>query len=329
MNNFEEFKNARVLVAGGMGFIGSNLAQRLVGLGAKVTIIDNLMPNYGGNLFNIREVKDKVRISISDVKDETVMSDVIKNQDYLFNMVGQTSHIDSMRDPYTDLEANCRAQLSILEACRLYNPGIKVIFASTRQIYGKPDYLPVDENHPIRPIDINGVNKMAGEWHHILYDNIYEISTCIFRLTNTYGPRMRIKDARQTFVGAWINSMVQGKNFEVWDGRQLRDFIYVDDVVEAMLLAAVDRRAYGQIFNLGGDVVIGLKELADLLVEINGGGNYIICPFPADKKKIDIGDYYSDFSKIRDLLGWKPTVSLREGFSHTLAYYKEHLKQYL
>jgi UDP-glucose 4-epimerase len=323
------FNSKRVLITGGLGFIGSNLAQRLVALGAEVLLVDSLIPEYGGNLFNIAGIEDKVQVNISDVRDEYGMHYLIQGQDYLFNLAGQTSHMDSMQDPYTDLEINCRSQLSILEACRNYNPDIKIVFASTRQIYGKPDYLPVDEKHLLRPVDVNGINKMAGEWYHILYNNAYGIRACALRLTNTYGPRMRVKDTRQTFLGIWIRLLVEGKPFEVWDGQQLRDFTYVDDAVQAFLLAAASEDANGKVFNLGGDCVISLKELADLLVEINGGVEYIVRSFPPDRKRIDIGDYYADSGSIQSILGWEPEVPLREGLARTLAFYREYLEHYL
>ncbi|HEV3203625.1 MAG TPA: NAD-dependent epimerase/dehydratase family protein [Gemmataceae bacterium] len=317
------------MITGGLGFIGSNLALRLVDEGAEILLVDSLTPEYGGNLFNIAGIKNRVQVNISDVRDEHSMRYLVQGQDYLFNLAGQTSHLDSMQDPYADLEINCRAQLSILETCRKYNPKIKIVFASTRQLYGKPDYLPVDEKHLLRPVDVNGINKMAGEWYHILYNNVYGIRACALRLTNTIGPRMRIKDARQTFVGIWICRVVQGQPIEVWEGHQLRDFTYVDDAVEAFLLAARQENANGQIFNLGGDCVISLKDLAALLVEVNAGGEYIMRSFPADRKRIDIGDYYSDYSNIRSVLGWEPRISLREGLRRSLAYYREHLDKYL
>ena len=325
----QEFRGKKILITGGLGFIGSNLARRLVDLGARVTLVDSLIPEYGGNLFNIAGLEDHVQVNISDVRDQHSMRYLVQGQDYLFNLAGQTSHMDSMEDPGTDLEINCRAQLSILEACRRYNPRIKVVFASTRQIYGKPDYLPVDEKHLLRPVDVNGINKMAGEWYHILYNNVYELRACALRLTNTIGPRMRIKDARQTFLGVWVRLLLEGKTFEVWGGEQLRDFTYVDDVVDAFLLAAASEEANGEVFNLGCERVIGLKALADLLVEVDGGGRYEIRSFPPDRKRIDIGDYYADYSRIRSVLEWEPKVSLREGLARTVAFFRDNLAHYL
>jgi len=323
------FSGKRVLVTGGLGFIGSNLASCLVQLGSEVILVDSLIPEYGGNLYNIEGIRDRVRVNISDVRDEHSMKYLLQGQDYLFNLAGQTSHMDSMQDPDTDLEINCRAQLSILEACRKHNPSVKVVFASTRQIYGKPEYLPVDEKHLLRPVDVNGINKMAGEWYHILYNNVYGIRSCALRLTNTYGPRMRVKDARQTFLGIWVRLLVEGKPFEVWDGEQLRDFTYVDDAVDALLLAAANDAGNGQAFNLGGECAISLKDLASLLVDANGGGEYKVRSFPEDRKRIDIGDYYADDRLIRKALGWEPKVPLREGLARTLAYYRPDLKHYL
>lgn len=309
--------------------MGSNLARRLLEIGAHVTLVDSLIPEYGGGLYNVSEIAEQVKINISDVRDAHSMRYLVQGQHYLFNLAGQTSHMDSMQDPETDLEINCRAQLSILEACRHYNPDIKVVFASTRQIYGKPDYLPVDEKHLLRPADVNGINKMAGEWYHILYNNVYGIRACALRLTNTYGPRMRVKDARQTFLGIWIRLLVEGKAFEVWGGEQLRDFTYVDDAVEAFLMAASREDANGQVFNVGACEVISLKGLAELLVGSNGGGKFEIKTFPDDRKRIDIGDYYADDRKIRSELGWEPKVNLKDGLARTLEYYRRNLEYYL
>ena len=329
MNLEHTFSQSNVLITGGLGFIGSNLACRLVDLGANVLLVDSLVPEYGGNLFNIDGIRDRVQVNISDVRDEHSMRYLVQGQDYLFNLAGQTSHMDSMTDPFTDLEINCRAQLSILEACRKYNPDLKIVFASTRQIYGKPDTLPVDETHLLRPADVNGINKMAGEWYHILYNNVYGLRACALRLTNTYGPRMRIKDARQTFLGVWMRLIAQGQPFEVWGGAQRRDFTYVEDAVDAFLRAAASDDANGEVFNLGGTSVLTLTQLADLLVEVAGAGEYETRVFPADRKRIDIGDYYADDSRLRSALGWEPKVAEREGLARTLAYYRTNLDAYL
>lgn len=323
------YLNARVLITGGLGFIGSNLGKKLLALGAKVTLVDSLIPQYGGNLFNIDSIRNRVTVNICDVRDPFALAHLIKDQNYLFNLAGQTSHMDSMTDPQTDLDINASAQLSILEACRKINRCIKIVFASTRQLYGKPDYLPVDEKHPIRPVDVNGINKLAGEWYHLLYNNVYGIRTCALRLTNTYGPGMRVKDARQTFLGIWIRLLIEGKPIKVFgDGLQLRDFNFVDDCVDAMLLAGASETANGKVYNLGSSEVVNLKSLAEMLTSLGTSGSYELIPFPTERKAIDIGDYYSDFSLISQELGWQPKIGLHEGLHRTLDYYQTHQKHY-
>ncbi len=323
------FSGARVVITGGAGFIGSNLGRRLATGGADVVLVDSLIPEYGGNLANIADFEDLVRFNVADVRDVHSMEYLIKGADVLFNLAGQTSHLDSMVDPYPDLEINARAQLSILEACRRHNPAVRVVFASTRQIYGRPQYLPVDERHPIAPVDVNGVNKVAGEHYHLVYHSAHGINTSVLRLTNTYGPGMRIKDARQTFVGIWIKNVLTDVPITVYgDGSQVRDLVYVDDVVDAFLLAAQEEAAIGSALNIGGAERVSLRELADLLVSCNRGGTVKSIPFPEDLKAIDIGDYYSDDSAARELLGWEPRVDLRQGLTQTLEYYRARGAEY-
>jgi UDP-glucose 4-epimerase len=318
-----EFQGRNVLITGGLGFLGSNLARRLVEVGARVVLVDSLVPEYGGNPHNVAGIEQRVQVNVSDVRDRWSLRHLVRGQDFLFNLAGQTSHLDSMTDPYTDLEINCRAQLSILEACRHENPDVRIVFASTRQIYGRPQRLPVDESHPIEPVDVNGINKTAGEWYHLLYGQVYGLHVSALRLTNTYGPRMRVRDARQTFLGYWLRLALEGRPIQVFgDGTQKRDFTYVDDAVRAFLLAATREEARGQIYNLGSDEVVELEELARMLVALNGEGSYECVLFPPDRKAIDIGDFYGDFSKIRGELGWEPLIGLREGLERTLAFYR-------
>ncbi|MSU71321.1 MAG: NAD-dependent epimerase/dehydratase family protein [Opitutus sp.] len=329
MNLRKIYAGKRVLITGGLGFIGSTLARQLVALGARVTIVDCLAPEYGGNRRNLAGIARDVNVHIADVRDWPKLPRLVRGQDFLFNLAGQTSHMDSMADPQTDLDINCRAQLAILEACRQHNREIRVVFASTRQIYGRPDYLPVDEKHPLRPVDVNGINKIAGESFHLLYSRVHGIRSTALRLTNTIGPRMRIKDARQTFVGVWVRRLVEGEPFEVWGGEQLRDFTFVDDVAEAFLLAAASPKAEGLAFNLGGPPPVSLQQLAETLIEINGSGVFTVREFPADRKKIDIGDYYADDRLIGRKLGWKPRTDLRTALSRTVAYYRKELRYYV
>jgi UDP-glucose 4-epimerase len=319
------FAGKRILITGGLGFIGSNLARELLELDARVTIVDSLVPEYGGLLYNIAGVEDRLTVNISDVRDEHSVRFLVRDQDILFNLAGQTSHLDSMTDPYTDLEINARSQLSILEACRHENPDVTVVFASTRQLYGRPRHLPVDEGHPVAPVDVNGINKAAGEWYHLLYGDVYGIRTTVLRLTNTYGPRMRVRDSRQTFLGIWIRHALADEEIVIYgDGSQRRDLTYVDDAVAAFLLAAARAEAAGRVYNLGGDGHVSLLELAGTLIRVAGSGRFRLIPFPDDRKAIDIGDFYADYSAIERELGWTPAVGLEAGLARTLEYYREH-----
>jgi UDP-glucose 4-epimerase len=322
------FGGARSVVTGGLGFIGSALAARLVELGADVLLVDNLFPEYGGNLFNVAPIRDRVAVEIADVRDVRAMRDLLRGCRYFFNLAAQTSHLDSMNDPETDLAINCRAQLTLLEACREACPDAHVVYASTRQIYGKPRYLPVDEKHPLHPVDVNGVNKMAGEAYHILFHDVYGIHAAALRLTNTYGPRMRIRDARQTFVGVWLRAVLEGKPFEVWNGTQLRDLSFVDDAAEAFLLAAVVPAAKGGVFNIGGER-LSVRDLAERLVAVSGGGTYEAREFPAERQRIDIGDYYADDTLFRTIAAWQPRVSIGDGLKRSLDYFRAHLSEYI
>lgn len=323
------YTGSKVIITGGLGFIGSNLARKLVTMGAEVTLIDSLIPQYGGNLFNIRDIKNRIELNICDIRDEYATRHLLKGKDFLFNLAGQTSHLDSMADPKTDLEINACAQLSLLESCRHVNKDVKIVFASTRQLYGKPDYLPVDEKHPIRPVDVNGINKLAGEGFHLLYNNVYGVRACALRLTNTYGIGMRVKDSRQTFLGVWMRSVVEGGVIKIFgSGSQLRDFNYVDDCVDAILMCGASDLANGKVYNLGSNEVVSLKILAEMLIGLGFGGSFELVPFPPERKLIDIGDYYSDYSLIAKDLGWGPKIKLLDGLRRTAKYYLEHHKHY-
>ncbi|HEX9016454.1 MAG TPA: NAD-dependent epimerase/dehydratase family protein [Chloroflexota bacterium] len=323
------YAGRRAMITGGLGFIGSNLAIRLAELGAEVLLVDSLVPDYGGNLFNVHDVRDRVRVNIADVRDENSMDYLVQDQDIIFNLAGQVSHIDSLRDPYTDLDINCRSQLSLLEACRKCNPSVKVVYACTRQIYGRPLRLPVDEDHPKRPTDVNGINKMAGEWYHILYNNVYGIRATSLRLTNTYGPRQLMKHNRQGFIPWFIRQVLDGQEIELFgDGSQLRDFTYVDDAVEAFLVAGMLSEADGGFFNIGGDGPISLRRFVETLIDVAGQGSYHLVPFPAEKKSIDIGSVYSDYTRMTKQLGWTPRVRLADGLRQTVEFYRQHREHY-
>jgi UDP-glucose 4-epimerase len=323
------YRGRRVLVTGGLGFIGSNLCRTLADLGASVLAVDSLLPDYGGNLYNLAGYEDKVRINIADVRGHG-MEYLVKGQEVLFNLAGQVSHLDSMVDPFTDLEINCRSQLSILEAVRKGNPEIKIVYAGTRQVYGKPQYLPVDEKHLLNPTDVNGINKISGELYHLVYHSVYGIRASSLRLTNTYGPRQLIKHNRQGFIGWFVRKAALGEEIQVFgDGTQKRDFNHVDDVVDAFLRAGATDASDGGVFNLGDAHPVSLVELVKLLIEVAGGGSFTLVPFPAERKKIDIGDFYADTSRVRTAFGWEPKVPLRRGLAETVAWYREHKEHYL
>lgn len=323
------FANKEVLITGGAGFIGSNLVIRLVELGARVTVMDSMLPGYGGNLFNVEQIKNLISINYSDMRDPHSLSYLVRGKDYIFNLAGQVSHQDSMSDPMMDMEINVKAQLVLLEACRHFNPEVVVVYASTRQFYGHPEYLPVDERHPINPPDVNGINKLAGEQYHTLYCRVFGLKTVSLRLTNTYGPRQLIKNARQGFIGWFMNRAITGNPIQLFGGGdQLRDFNHVDDVVEAFLAAAVTQDCYGHFFNLSGEKA-SLKFVADTLVAYSGKGAVEVIPFPEERKKIDIGNFYGNSDKFQAVTGWRPKVSLSEGLQSTMDYYQHHSLKYL
>jgi UDP-glucose 4-epimerase len=330
MSALDDYRGRRVLITGGLGFIGSNLAHRLVGLGADVLLVDSLIPEYGGNLENIAGLESQVRVNIADVRQASTMNYLVQGQDVIFNLAGQVSHIDSMRDPHTDLEINCRSQLTILEACRHHNPGVKVVYASTRQIYGRPDSLPVTEQHLVRPTDINGINKAAGEYYHLVYNNVFGVKACALRLTNIYGPRQLLKHNRQGFIGWFVRLILEDRELQVFgDGSQLRDFVFVDDAVEAFLAAGLSETMNGDALNVGGDTPISHRDLVERMIAVAGTGRVRYVEWPPEKKAIDIGSIYSDASRFCAITGWTPRVSLDEGLRRTFEYYRSRLSHYV
>jgi UDP-glucose 4-epimerase len=328
--SYDSYSGSRALVTGGLGFIGSHLAKRLVELGADVTIVDSLIPEYGGNPYNVREIKDRVHINYSDIRDPWSIRYLVQGQDFIFNLAGQVSHIDSMRDPQTDLDINCKSQLSLLEACRENNPETRIVFAASRQQYGRPQFVPVTEEHPQIPVDVNGINLVAGERYHLLYNDVYGIRTASLRLTNTYGPHLLMKHDRQGFITTFIRLALEGQTIKVFgDGSQLRDFTYVSDAVEAFLETALTDETYGRALNVGGVEPVSLVDVARLCQELAGlGGKVELVPWPPDRKKIDIGSIYVDHTRLTKLTGWEPYVGLREGVAETLAFYREHGEHY-
>jgi nucleoside-diphosphate-sugar epimerase len=324
------FAAKRALVTGGLGFIGSRLVRRLLELGAEVAAIDALVPGCGGNPFNLEGVRERVDVRVADLRDPDAAESAVAGRDFVFNLAGQVSHVDSMTDPMSDLENNVRAQLSLLEACRRKSPEAALVLASTRQIYGRPRYLPVDEEHPCEPTDVNGVHKFAAEQYHRLYLRAWGLRSTILRLTNTYGPGQLVRHARQGFMGWFLRRAVEGGCIDLMgDGEQLRDLNHVDDVVEALLLAASSPVAAGRVYNLGAEPPVSLRAIAELLAEITGRSRFRLVPFPPDRERIDVGSVYLDHGAISRDLGWQPRVPLREGLAETVRYYERNLAHYL
>jgi UDP-glucose 4-epimerase len=326
----EFYRDRRVMITGGLGFIGSNLARQLVTLGADILLVDSLIPDYGGNLFNIEGIADRVRVNVADVRQQSTMNYLVRDREVIFNLAGQVSHIDSMRDPYADLEINCRSQLTILEACRYNNPSAKVVYAGTRQVYGRPESLPVDEKHLVRPIDVIGINKAAGEYYHLVYNNVFKVRACSLRLTNVFGPRQLIRHNRQGFIGWFIRRVIEDGTIQIYgDGSQLRDFVYVDDAADAFLRAGASDACNGEVFNIGGETPIAHADLAALLVRLAGAGRIEYVAWPPEQKTIDIGDFFADSTKMKRTTGWTPSVSLSEGLKRTITYYQQHFDRYV
>jgi nucleoside-diphosphate-sugar epimerase len=324
------YHGKRCLITGGLGFIGSNLARALVALGAEVHLVDALIEGHGGNPFNVSGIAGEVAVTIADIGDATAMRPLVEQTDFIFNLAGQISHIDSMRDPLKDLDINARAPLALLEVCREVNPDVTIVYTSTRQLYGKPLFLPVDERHPLRPVDVNGVTNVAGEMLHLLYHDVYGMKTVSLRLTNTYGPRMLLHHNRQGFIAWFVRQALEKGEITLYgDGGQKRDLNEVGDVVDALLRAGATEGCIGHAFNLGHRQVVTLRQIAETLATLAPGLSVSSIPWPEEKKRIDIGDYYADFSAFQRAADWTPKVELEEGLARMLRYYEGHADAYL
>ena len=326
----EHYRGRRVMITGGLGFIGSNLAHTLVDAGADVLLVDALVPDTGGNRHNIREIESRVGVHLADLRDRQAIAPLVAGCDVVFNLAGLVSHIDSMRDPELDLEMNCRAPLALLEACRSHNPRAKVVYAGTRQVYGRPTTDAVNESHAVLPTDVNGVHKAAGDYYHLVYHAAYGFRSCSLRLTNVYGPRQLLKHNRQGFIGWFIRQALEGKAIEVYgDGSQERDLVFVDDISDAFLRAGASDAVDGEVFNVGGLAPVSLRDLAALIVETAGTGTVKFVEWPPEKRAIDIGSFASDWSKFQATVGWRPTVALQDGLRRTIDFYRRNLAPYL
>jgi UDP-glucose 4-epimerase len=323
------FKDKNVLVTGGLGFIGSNLCIELVRMGAQVTIVDNMLPRQGGNLFNIRDIEDRVKVNVSDVRNELSMSHLVKDADYVFHLAGQVNHVDSMRNPLLDLDINCRGTMVLLEALRLRNRDAKVIFAGTRGEYGSSVKLPVDEDHPTNPKGIYAVTNLTAEKMVLVYDDVYGIKGACLRITNTFGPRHQMVHDEYGVFNWFIRKALEDAEIPVFgDGRILRDFLYVDDLVECLIMTALEEKAYGQVFNVGTGVPVSFIELAHTIVDVVGSGSLRFTEFTRERKEVEPGDYYADITKLKNTVGWSPKIPLEEGIRRTAEYYRKFRKEY-
>ncbi len=322
-----EWAGRKVLVTGGAGFLGSNLCHALAERGARVTALDGFLYGGGANPANLEGAA--VELVRADMR-EIDLRPLCEGTAAIFNLAAQTSHMGGQQDPLADIAVNAVAQVRLIQAAREAAPEAVVVHASTRQFYGRPQRLPVDEDHPVAPPDANGVSKFAGEQYWMIEHRVQGRPVVSLRLTNCYGPRLRIRDARQTFLGIWLRCVLEGRPFEVWGGEQLRDLTYVDDVTAAFLAAAEQEACHGRIFNIGGAPPASLRDIAALLVKLSGGtARYTVRDFPADRARIDIGSYHADDRAFRAAAGWAPAVGLEEGIARSLAWYQGRLGAYL
>ena len=318
------YAGTNCLVTGGLGFIGSNLALALAGADAKVTVVDSLEPRHGGDRENVAGAP--VEVIVSDIAERDAVADTVAAADFIFNLAGQVSHLDSMTDPLHDLDINARSQLAFLEHVRRLNPGASIVYASTRQVYGRPRTVPVDESHPLDPVDVNGVSKLAADRLHRLYHRVHAMPATVLRLSNVYGPRQRLDGDHQGFLPSFVRRALGGEAITVFgDGSQRRDCLYVDDAVTALLAANDEPAAYGEIFNIGHHEHESLLEIAHAVVAAAGSGEVVSTPWPEDRARIAIDSYWTDHTKATEMLGWEPTWPLGEGLAATLDHYRSSL----
>lgn len=325
----QEFQGKSVLVTGGMGFIGSNLAIELANQGARVTILDAMIPDYGGNEFNISPVSDRIRVNYCDIRDEMAVSYLVRGQDFIFHLAGQVCHLMSMSNPFPDIEMNITGTAVLMEACRKYNPNATVIYTGTRGQYGPSVSLPVNEEAPTNPKGIYEISNLTAEKIIKVYNDVHGIKSVLLRLTNIYGPRSQMRHSRFGVCNWFIRLAMDNDTIQVFgDGSILRDFCYVDDCVEAILRSAVTPAAYGEIFNVGSDIPVSFIQLVKNITKVVGKGRWEFAEFSPERKAQEPGDFYSDITKIRRITGWSPTTTLEEGLAKTVEYYTAYGDQY-
>ncbi|MBI2663252.1 NAD-dependent epimerase/dehydratase family protein [Candidatus Woesearchaeota archaeon] len=329
MNSLEQYEGKEILITGGLGLIGSTIANKLNVLGAKITILDAKIPIYGGNFFNIENIKKQINVEIGDIRDRDKVNQIVQGKDIIFNLAGQIDYTYSLDEPHYDLDINCRGHLNVLEACRKYNPNAVVLFSGSRMQYGKTEYLPVDEKHPTNPLSIYGVHKLTGEKYHLAYNNHYGLKTVMFRISNPYGPRSQMKHYKYSIINWFIRQAIENKKITVYgDGSQMRDYIYIDDVADAFIQSAINKNAYGEVFNLGSGEGTKFIDMVNTIVETVGSGEVAKVPWPKEWKNVETGDYIGDISKLKNAINWKPKISLKEGIKKTYEFYRENKENY-
>jgi len=323
------YKNQEVLITGGLGFVGSNLAIALVKQGAKVTVIDNMLLRQGGNMFNILPVKNKIKIHFKDIRNRSVMNKLVRDKDFIFHLAGQVNHVASIKNPLQDLSINAEGTLVALEACRKFNKDARFIFTGTRGQYGSSVRLPVDEDHPMNPKGVYAITNLCAEKFVMVYDEIHKIRSIALRITNTYGPRHQMAHDEYGVLNWFIRKAIDNESIPVFgDGAILRDFLYIDDLVDALMLSGLCERAYGNVFNIGSGNPTDFIKLAKLIIKITGSGCFKFTEFSKERKEIEPGDYYADISKIKKMVGWKPKTDLSAGILKTVNFYRKYKSHY-
>jgi UDP-glucose 4-epimerase len=325
----KDFANKNVLITGGLGFIGSNLAVRLANLGAKVTVLDAMIPDYGGNEFNIYPVRDQVKVNYCDIRDESAVNYLVRNQDFIFHLAGQVCHIMSLSNPFPDIEMNITGTAIVMEACRKYNKDAIVVYTGTRGQYGESVSLPVNEEAATNPKGIYEISNLTAEKIIKVYNDVHGIRSVLLRLTNIYGPRSQMLHSRFGVCNWFVRLAVDDQTIQVYgDGSILRDFVYVDDCVDAILRTSVTPECYGEIFNVGSDIPVSFRELVSTIIDVSKSGRWEFAEFSAERKALEPGDFYSDITKINKYVGWRPQTSLADGLKQTVDYYRKHKEQY-
>jgi UDP-glucose 4-epimerase len=329
LDNEKTYAAREVLITGGLGMIGSTIARKLVDRGANVTIMDSCVEPYGANLFNIQDIRDRIQLNISDIRDKESIKVLVRNKDIIFNLAGQVSHNDSMNNPFLDADINYIGHLNVLESLRRFNRDAVIVHAGSRLQFGRSEYIPVDEKHPLRPRAPYASNKTAAENSYLFYHDIHGISCVLFRIANPYGQRSQMKHNKYSMVNWFIRQAMEGNTIKIFgDGQQLRDYIYVDDLADAFIAAAANSQCHGEVFNIGSGVGTKFKDMVEIIISTVGRGASEHVPWPANYINVETGDYITDIGKLSKALDWKPKTDLSTGIRETYAFYQKYRQHY-